>query len=278
MTAARKGCSGPPRAAPVTPVSSTAPMRSPRYSSGRTSRSPVPAPGFRVLVLAGGGQSTQRGVGAVVVDADRQGAAIGGDEATREGGGDRAGVQAAVEFVGDVGQQLQAGGGGAPPAGGGHLRPHPRQELGGGERLDQVVVGAAVQAVDDRLGAGPCRHHHDRDVPGPLVRAQRAQQPEAVQAGHHHVGQYELGRILQRELQGLLAVGHGVDPPVRGQEPDQVGAHVGVVVHHQHLHRSRRCARGADPAGHLAHIRRRPVRTRTPRRCPSPAGPGRAPG
>ena len=71
-----------------------------------------------------------------------------------------------------------------------------RDQLARRERLDQVVVGARVQPFDARLVAG-ARRQHDRPERRQCasVRAQRAQQLEAVQPGHHHVGQDQVGRV-----------------------------------------------------------------------------------
>ena len=40
----------------------------------------------------------------------------------------------------------------------------PRQQLTGGERLDQVVVGAGVETLERAVLAGPRREHHHRDA------------------------------------------------------------------------------------------------------------------
>ena len=64
-------------------------------------------------------------------------------------------------------------------------RAQPRDELGERERLDEVVVGAAVEAGDavlDRVARG--EHEHGR--PDAVV-AQAAADLEAVDAGQHHV-------------------------------------------------------------------------------------------
>ena len=61
--------------------------------------------------------------------------------------------------------------------------------------------------------------------------ADRAQQPEAVEPGHHHVGAGR-GRAAdaanRRERGG--SVGDGLDVPALAQQAGQVVAHVGVVV------------------------------------------------
>ena len=69
-----------------------------------------------------------------------------------------------------------------------------RQQLARGERLGQVVVGPGVQPLDPRLLAGAGGEQDHRQVAERRVGAQRAQQAEAVEARHHHVGEHQVGR------------------------------------------------------------------------------------
>ena len=62
-----------------------------------------------------------------------------------------------------------------------------REQLARSERLDQIVVGTRLQALDARFLAGARRQQDDRRVAQRRVRAQSAQQAEAVEARHHHV-------------------------------------------------------------------------------------------
>jgi hypothetical protein len=87
-------------------------------------------------------------------------------------------------------------------------------------------------------------------VPGPAVRAQRGDESEAVQVRHHHVGQHEVEGGSGSQVERLGAVAGGGYLPVRQQQPPDVVAQVGVVVHDQH------------PAGRLI----------DPRRLSGPAG------
>ena len=109
-------------------------------------------------------------------------------------------------------------------------RPDPRDELEGGEGLDEVVVGARLEALDRRLFSGAGREHHDGHVRRGRVAAQRRQQSEPVQVRHHHVRQHEVGHGRPRPLDGRGAVGRGVDGVVVGEQRGDVAAHVGVVV------------------------------------------------
>ena len=81
-------------------------------------------------------------------------------------------------------------------------RPDPRGHLAGAERLDDVVVGAELEA-DDAVGllaAGG--EHDDRDL-GAL--AERAGDVVARPVGEHHVEEDEVGHLAR----GLLdRVGH----------------------------------------------------------------------
>ena len=63
-----------------------------------------------------------------------------------------------------------------------HVGPDPGQQLGGGERLDQVVVGAGLQALDGRLLPGPGRQQQHRHGGGARVGAQRGR-PAAARPG-----------------------------------------------------------------------------------------------
>ena len=128
--------------------------------------------------------------------------------------------------------------------------PDPGDELVGAEGLGEVVVRAGLQALDRGLLARPRGQHDHRDVPRGRVRPQRAQQFEAVDPRHHHVGQDDVGLPLGHRPERLLAVGRGAHRPVGTEQPCQVAAHVGVVVHDEDV-RAQRVARRrlAGPAG-----------------------------
>ena len=74
---------------------------------------------------------------------------------------------------------------------------YPGQQLAGGERLDQIVVGAGVQPLDLGLLAGPRRQQDHRRAGQGCLAADRAQQVEPVQPRHHHIGQDQV-RALPR--------------------------------------------------------------------------------
>ena len=83
---------------------------------------------------------------------------------------------------------------------------HAQVELLEAERLRQIVVGAEAEALDAILLAaerGQKDHRHERQLG---ARAQRAHQRPAVELGHHHVGDDEIGPELIGAHQPLFAV------------------------------------------------------------------------
>ena len=64
-----------------------------------------------------------------------------------------------------------------------HRGPHPGQQLGRGERLDQVVVGPGLQPFDGRLLPGAGRKQQHRHLGRPQVGPQRRDQRQAAQPG-----------------------------------------------------------------------------------------------
>ena len=66
-----------------------------------------------------------------------------------------------------------------------------------------------------------------------VVLSKPAQQGEAVQLRHHHVGQDQVRRLALGGGQRGGAVGDGLDRPARLEDPPHVVAHVRVVVREQ---------------------------------------------
>ena len=114
-------------------------------------------------------------------------------------------------------------------------RAQPRDELGERERLDEVVVGAAVEAGDavlDRVARG--EHQHGRPD---AVGAQPPADLEAVDAREHHV---EHDRVVvggARHPQRVLALDRdvGEHPLVAQAAPDQA-RELDLVLDDQHAH------------------------------------------
>ena len=78
-----------------------------------------------------------------------------------------------------------------------------RQQFGPLEGLDQVVVGAGVEAGDPVLGVGPGGQHQDRHL---RVLAQLGAHLEAVHSGQSQVEHDQVGHELGGDLQPLRAV------------------------------------------------------------------------
>ena len=119
------------------------------------------------------------------------------------------GLQHGALVVGDEEPFLEGIDQGAPEPGlpvpePGHfqVRAHPRQQFHRGERLGQVIVGARLQARGRCLFPGPGGQQHHRDRRGARVGAQGGHQAQAVQAGHHHVGQHQVREAGADRVQG----------------------------------------------------------------------------
>ena len=136
-----------------------------------------------------------------------------------------------------------------------HVRPDPRQQLGGGERLDQVVVRAGFQALDGRLLPGPGRQQQHRQVRGARIGPQRADQLQPVQARHHHVADHQVEGLRPDRVQRRLPVRHRGDLVAGLQQPLQVLAHVRVVVGEQHPGAGHPARPGPGAAGHRTSAR-----------------------
>ncbi len=77
------------------------------------------------------------------------------------------------------------------------------QQLAEAEGLDDVVVGPHVQPDDAIQLLAACRQHQDGD--GALA-ADLAADLEALQPGHHHIQQHQVGLLAARQFQGGLAI------------------------------------------------------------------------
>ncbi len=110
-----------------------------------------------------------------------------------------------------------------------------RQQFVEVERLDQIVVGAAVQAADpvgDLVAGG--EDHHRRIV---LPCAQAAQHFHAVAPRQAQIEQHRVEVRALQSLQGQPAVAHPIDRI--GLAPEvaaQAFAEHGVVFHEQQVH------------------------------------------
>ena len=109
---------------------------------------------------------------------------------------------------------------------------HPRHDLLGLEGLDDVVVGAALQAEHDvdRVALGG--EHDDRHAAlGPDLPAHL----EAVGAGQHEVEQHDVGPLPPERAERRVAVrDDGRLEPLAAQHDAEHLGERRVVVHHEH--------------------------------------------
>src|SRR4051812_36871968 len=87
-------------------------------------------------------------------------------------------------------------------------RPDPRQQLLALERLDQVIVGAAVEAGDAVLGLGAGGQHQDRHV---AIAAQAPTDLDPVESRQAEVEDDEVGKEAGSDVERLGSVGGGAD-------------------------------------------------------------------
>ena len=107
----------------------------------------------------------------------------------------------------------------------------PRQQLLALEGLDQVVVGAGVEAGDAVLGLGPRGQHQDRHV---ALLAQAAADLDPVEPGQAEVEHDQVGDESDRHVERLDAVGGGADlVALVAQGTAQDVGDVGVVLDHE---------------------------------------------
>jgi hypothetical protein len=111
----------------------------------------------------------------------------------------------------------------------------PGEQLGEGERLRQVVVGAAVEPGDpvaDRVARG---QHHDRR-PDSLA-PQHAADLEAVDPRQHDVEDDRVVLGRRRHPQSVLTPDRDVGGDALGDEaPPQQGGHLDLVLDDQDSH------------------------------------------
>ena len=88
------------------------------------------------------------------------------------------------------------------------------------ERLDHVADAAELLAEPPVGRVGTRGQKDDRDVARVLVGRQLAGDRPAVELGHHHVEQHEVGPLLARELETLAAIGGLEHVDARGDQVD----------------------------------------------------------
>jgi len=115
--------------------------------------------------------------------------------------------------------------------------PYPGDQLGEGERLDQVVVRAKIQAIHPVLDRGRRREHQDPGGlrPGGEARADRVTvDPRQVPVEDHHVIVREQGRLQGgRPVAGDVHRHAGIAQALR----DAAGQRL-MILHDQDAHAS----------------------------------------
>ncbi len=112
----------------------------------------------------------------------------------------------------------------------GEGRGNAHHELARRERLGDVVVGARVERLGRFLLPGARREHDDGRRPERSIGAERLDERDTVEPGHHHVAEDQGRRRAPDALEGCGAVADGLDGPPLAQDARDVLAHVGVVV------------------------------------------------
>ena len=104
------------------------------------------------------------------------------------------------------------------------------------QRLEEVVLGAHLDAAGDAVHLFHRRHHHDREVAEARVRGQGLQHLVAVHLGHLDVEQDQIDRALAQDTQGLDPVLGERDrvPQLLERAPEEQPVHP-VVIHHQEV-------------------------------------------
>ncbi len=146
----------------------------------------------------------------------------------------------------------------------GERRLHPRDQLALVHRLGEHVVRAVLQELDAILHPRQRGHDDHRHEPRRLPLPQGPADREAVHDRHHHVEEDEVGRVVERLLDGLFAVA-GADRLVAepAEHELEIPDDIRLVVDDEHLERVRHLSLGessrqtAGPA-HPARRWRRP--------------------
>ena len=111
----------------------------------------------------------------------------------------------------------------------------PCEQLREGERLDEVVVGADIEATDAIVDRIARREQQDRR---PVARgAELAAEAEPVAVGEHHVEDEDVVDRFRRQPAGVLDRARRIDRiAVAPQSPRDQAGEPHVIFQQQHLH------------------------------------------
>ena len=124
-----------------------------------------------------------------------------------------------------------------------------REELREGERLHEVIVGAAVEAADPIVDRVPGGEDEDGGLQPAL--AQCRQDLDAIAMGKHEIEHDAIERLVVDEKEAFLARGREADVVMLGFEAFTQGLrHLLFVFDDQHAHRAQHYI-GASMALHL---------------------------
>ena len=99
------------------------------------------------------------------------------------------------------------------------------------EGFGEIGIGTFLQSLKAVAHLGLRREHDDGDVADVGIALDFAEQTDAVHHRHHHVGHHQVvGFAGEQHLQGILAVGSGVDPVPVGQLFFHITGHLHVIV------------------------------------------------
>ena len=116
-----------------------------------------------------------------------------------------------------------------------HQRADARQQLGERERLDEVVVGAAVETCDAVLQRVARGEHQDRRLHA--LAAQRRQDLQAIAPGQTQIQEDEIERLGRHPEEGVLAGTFDDDVVAFAFEPFAQGVgHFQFVFDDEHSH------------------------------------------
>ena len=110
---------------------------------------------------------------------------------------------------------------------------HPCQQHLLIEWLDDVAVGSALVSVGPALVHVAGREQQHGDMARRHIGFQPSAEFQTIHHRHHHVCQHQVGHLAPRCLKPLLAIGSTAHLIIFSQPRAQIGAYVGIVVHHE---------------------------------------------